>query len=110
MEQPVRVEPAGGVGRAYEAVTMVTKELKSASWAEFGSVDHAPVHRRIVDATVGSWRHTGREISPNVFLWVHREISQLVETLQHSFIHYQAFWIKDKLIIISASYCFTVGN
>lgn len=85
LEEPVGVEPAGGVGRAYEAVTTVTKELKPASRTEFGSVDHAPVHRRIVDATVGSWRHTGRE---------------------HCSTHSS---ISRQLIIISASYCFTLS-
>lgn len=59
--QPVGVQPAGGVARAHQAVTTVTVELEPAAGAEPGSVDHAPVGRRIVDATVRSWADTQRE-------------------------------------------------
>lgn len=48
------MEPARGIAWAYQAETTVTIELKSATWTELGSVDHAPIEWRVINATVGS--------------------------------------------------------
>lgn len=54
LEKPIWMEPAGGIAWAYQAETTVTVELKSATWTELGSVDHAPIQWGVINATVGS--------------------------------------------------------
>lgn len=61
LEKSIRVEFAGGIAGPYQTVTAVTKELKPATWTEFGSVNHTPVSWRIIDATVCSWKHRKKE-------------------------------------------------
>lgn len=54
LEEPIWIEPTGGIAGSYQAVTTVTVVEQPAARPKLGAVDHASVQRRIVNATVGS--------------------------------------------------------